>query len=105
MQNANNILTEVAKEEVIVITCMSSHYQTLLKKICLHKCIYSILNIDRKKDQTAKILILRDLEEIEEKSEEKNNLKKDKDQDQTIEKNRGREDILLPDHFLKIEGI
>jgi hypothetical protein len=54
---------------------------------------------------TVKIQILNGLEEIEEKSEDKNNLTKDKGQDQKIERNKKKEEALLLDHFLKIEGI
>jgi hypothetical protein len=96
---------EVAKEEVIVIICMLNHFQIHSRKICLHKCIYNILNIDKKKEVTVKIQILNGLEEIEEKSEDKNNLTKDKGQDQKIERNKKKEEALLLDHFLKIEGI
>jgi hypothetical protein len=53
----------------------------------------------------ARIQILKGLEKIEEKSVDKNNLTKDKDQDQKIERNKKKEENLLQDHFLKIEEI
>lgn len=105
MPNASSISMAAVKEEVIAIICMLSHFQILSRKICLHKCICNILNIDKKKEAIVKIQILKGLEKIEEKSVDKNNLTKDKDQDQKIERDKKKEEILLQDHFLKIEGI
>lgn len=96
---------EVVKEEDIAIICMSNHYLIHSKKICLLKCIWSILNIVKRKDLIVKIQILKDLEGIEDKEEDKNNQTRDKDQDQKTEKNKKREDTLHQGPYLKIEEI
>jgi hypothetical protein len=65
----------------------------------------NIPNIDRKRELTVKTQILKGLEEIEEKSGGKNNLRGDNDRGQRIERRIKKEDTLHQGHYPKIEEI
>lgn len=65
----------------------------------------NIPNIAKKRGLIVKTRISKDLEEIEEKSADKNSLRDEKDHDQKIKEKIKKEDTHLPDRYLKIEEI
>lgn len=55
MPSVNNTSMAAAKEEDFAIICMWNHSQNLLKDSCLLECILNTLNIEKRKDQIARI--------------------------------------------------